>query len=87
MAPAGALAEWLGRGLQSLVRRFESARRLLAARIRLRLRRSHDGFSRDGNEWLGLIEVTGLELESLHGGFAGEPFTDESFEYVFVVRR
>jgi hypothetical protein len=24
----GALAEWLGRGLQSLVRRFESARRL-----------------------------------------------------------
>src|SRR6266508_1444083 len=28
MLPAGALAEWLGRGLQSLVRRFESARRL-----------------------------------------------------------
>ena len=39
------------------------------------------------NEWLGLIDVTGLELESLHGGFAGEPFTDESSEYVFVVRR
>ena len=26
------------------------------------------------NEWLGLIDVAGLELESLHGGFAGEPF-------------
>ena len=29
MPATGALAEWLGRGLQSLVRRFESARRLL----------------------------------------------------------
>jgi hypothetical protein len=28
MAPRGAVAEWLGRGLQSLVQRFESARRL-----------------------------------------------------------
>src|SRR5690349_19269164 len=36
------------------------------------------------NEWLGLIDVAGLEVESLHGGFAGEPFTDESREYVFV---
>jgi ubiquinone/menaquinone biosynthesis C-methylase UbiE len=39
------------------------------------------------NEWLGLIDVAGLELESLHGGFAGESFRDESREYVFVVRR
>ena len=39
------------------------------------------------NEWLGLIDVAGFELESLHGDFAGEPFTDESREYVFVVRR
>ncbi|MFL6013673.1 MAG: class I SAM-dependent methyltransferase [Gaiellaceae bacterium] len=39
------------------------------------------------NEWLGLIDVAGLELESLYGGFAGEPFGDESREYVFVVRR
>jgi len=38
------------------------------------------------NEWLGLIDVSGLELESLHGGFAGEPFADDSREYVFVVR-
>jgi hypothetical protein len=34
-----------------------------------------------------LIDVAGLHLESLHGGFAGEPFDDESREYVFVVRR
>ena len=39
------------------------------------------------NEWLGLIDVAGLELESLHGGFAGEPFGDDSREYVFVARR
>jgi len=39
------------------------------------------------NEWLGLIDVAGLEVESLHGGFEGEPFTDESREFVFVVRR
>jgi hypothetical protein len=28
----GAVAEWLGRGLQSLVQRFESARRLFAGK-------------------------------------------------------
>jgi hypothetical protein len=39
------------------------------------------------NEWLGLIDVSGLQLEALYGGFAGEPFTDESREYVFVTRR
>jgi SAM-dependent methyltransferase len=38
------------------------------------------------NEWLGLIDVAGLEVESLQGGFAGEAFTDESREYVFVTR-
>ena len=38
------------------------------------------------NEWLGLLDVAGLELEALHGGFAGEPFGDESREYVFVAR-
>ena len=30
MACPGAVAEWLGRGLQSLVQQFESARRLLS---------------------------------------------------------
>lgn len=39
------------------------------------------------NEWLGLIDVAGLELEALYGGFAREPFTDESREYVFVARK
>jgi len=38
------------------------------------------------NEWLGLIDVAGLELEALYGGFAGEPFTEDSREYVFVTR-
>jgi SAM-dependent methyltransferase len=39
------------------------------------------------NEWLGLLDVAGLELEALYGGFAREPFTDESREYVFVARK
>ncbi len=39
------------------------------------------------NEWLGLIDVAGLEVEALYGGFAREPFTDDSGEYVFVTRR
>ena len=39
------------------------------------------------NEWLGLIDVAGLTLEALYGGFAGEPFDDNSREYVFVTRR
>jgi SAM-dependent methyltransferase len=39
------------------------------------------------NEWLGLIDVAGLELEALHGGFAGEPFDETSREYVFVARK
>jgi hypothetical protein len=39
------------------------------------------------NEWLGLIDVAGLDLEALYGGFAGEPFTDASGEYVFIARR
>ena len=39
------------------------------------------------NEWLGLIDVAGLEVAGLYGGFAGEPFTDDSEEYVFVARK
>jgi len=38
------------------------------------------------NEWLGLIDVAGLKVEALHGGFAGEPFDENSREYVFVAR-
>ncbi len=39
------------------------------------------------NEWLGLLDIAGLELEALYGGFAREPFTDDSREYVFIARR
>jgi SAM-dependent methyltransferase len=39
------------------------------------------------NEWLGLVDVAGLRVEALYGGFAREPFDDESREYVFVARR
>jgi hypothetical protein len=39
------------------------------------------------NEWLGLLDVAGLEVEALYGGFAGEPFSEDSREYVFVARR
>jgi hypothetical protein len=38
------------------------------------------------NEWLGLIDVAGLTLEAVYGGFAGEPLDDQSREYVFVTR-
>jgi ubiquinone/menaquinone biosynthesis C-methylase UbiE len=39
------------------------------------------------NEWLGLIDVAGLEVEALYGGFDRRPLDDESREYVFVARR
>jgi ubiquinone/menaquinone biosynthesis C-methylase UbiE len=39
------------------------------------------------NEWLGLLEVAGLELEALFGGFDRGPLDDESREYVFVACR
>ncbi len=39
------------------------------------------------NEWLGLIDVAGLDVEALYGGFDGEPWTQDSTEYVFVARR
>ena len=39
------------------------------------------------NEWLGLIDVAGLELDALYGGFEREPFDDASGEYVFVTRK
>ena len=38
------------------------------------------------NEWLGLLDVAGFDVEALYGGFAGEPFDDDSREYVFVAR-
>jgi SAM-dependent methyltransferase len=39
------------------------------------------------NEWLGLIDVAGFEVEALYGWFDLRPFDDESREYVWVVRK
>jgi ubiquinone/menaquinone biosynthesis C-methylase UbiE len=39
------------------------------------------------NEWLGLIDVAGLQVEALYGDFDRRPFDDESREYVWVTRR
>ena len=39
------------------------------------------------NEWLGLIDVAGLEVEAVYGGFDREPLGDGSREYVFVTAR
>ena len=39
------------------------------------------------SEWDGLIDVAGLDVDALYGGFEREPFTDESMEYVYVTRR
>ena len=39
------------------------------------------------NEWLGLIDVAGLEVEALYGGFDRRPGDDDSREYVWVTRR
>jgi SAM-dependent methyltransferase len=39
------------------------------------------------NEWLGLIDVAGFEVEAVYGDFDRTPVSDSSGEYVFVVRR
>ena len=39
------------------------------------------------NEWLGLLDVAGLELEDFFGGFDRQPLGDDSREYVVVARR
>jgi len=39
------------------------------------------------NEWLGLVDVAGLEVEALYGDFDRSPFTDDSREFVWVARR
>ena len=39
------------------------------------------------NEWLGLLDVAGLQLEALYGNFDEEPVDDNSREYVFIARR
>jgi ubiquinone/menaquinone biosynthesis C-methylase UbiE len=39
------------------------------------------------NEWLGLIDVAGLEVEALYGGLDRRPFADDSTEYVWIARK
>ena len=39
------------------------------------------------NEWLGLVDVAGLDVEALYGGVTREPLDEDSREYVFVTRR
>jgi SAM-dependent methyltransferase len=39
------------------------------------------------NEWLGLIDVAGLEVEALYGSFDRAPFDDDSREFVWVTRK
>ena len=39
------------------------------------------------NEWLGLLDVAGLEVEALYGDFDRSPFTEDSREYVWLARR
>jgi SAM-dependent methyltransferase len=39
------------------------------------------------NEWLGLLDVAGLDLEALYGDFDRSPLTPESREYIFVAAR
>ena len=38
-------------------------------------------------EWDGLLDVAGLEVEALYGSFDGQPFDDESLEFVYVARK
>ena len=39
------------------------------------------------SEWEGLVDVAGLEVEALYGGFHREPLTDDSLEFVWVTRK
>ena len=39
------------------------------------------------SEWEGLLDVAGLEVEALYGGFNKEPFDDDSLEFVWVARK
>jgi SAM-dependent methyltransferase len=39
------------------------------------------------SEWEGLIDIAGLEVEALYGGFKREPFDADSREFVWVTRK
>ena len=38
-------------------------------------------------EWDGLVDVAGLEVEALYGWFDRRPFDDDSLEFVYVTRK
>jgi SAM-dependent methyltransferase len=39
------------------------------------------------NEWLGLLDIAGLDLEALYGDFDRSPLNDRSREYIFIAVR
>jgi hypothetical protein len=39
------------------------------------------------SEWEGLVDVSGLEVEALHGDFERGPFTEKSGEFVWIARK
>jgi SAM-dependent methyltransferase len=39
------------------------------------------------NEWLGLLDIAGLDLEALYGNFDRSPLNDQSREYIFIAVR
>jgi SAM-dependent methyltransferase len=39
------------------------------------------------SEWEGLIDVAGLEIEALYGGFEREPFDSDSREFVWIATK
>jgi YD repeat-containing protein len=66
--------------------------RYVPADNRIEITRADDGATirlwwATKSEWEGLIDVAGLEVEALYGGFRGEPYTDESLEMVWVTRK
>jgi len=69
--------------------------RNIAADSRIDVTRGHD-LERFGTfslwwatkrEWEGLIDVAGLEVEGLYGGFHREPYDDDALEMVWVARK
>jgi YD repeat-containing protein len=70
----------------------EHSLRYVPADNRIEITRADDGATihlwwATKSEWEGLIDVAGLEVEALYGGFGGEPYTDESLETVWVTRK
>jgi hypothetical protein len=39
------------------------------------------------NEWLGLLDIAGLDLDALYGNVDRSPLNDQSREYIFIAGR